>query len=324
VKRAQKTSAKGFVNAILRRAVKGDAVLSYSSDAEQVSVETSHPAWLIEKWAHDHGRDRAHSIARANNQMPRSAFRPLTDNFDIAGLAARPSEFVTDCFIPERVDARLITLANEGQIYFQDEASQLAAQTVVIPDGGRFFDVCASPGGKTGSVARRHTGRTALIVAGDLHFSRAKVLKDNCRRQGVRGINVVQYDARVPLPFDEEQFDAVLVDAPCSGTGTIRHNPEIRYLIKPDDFGELSAKQRLILTNASKMVKRGGTLTYSTCSIEPEENEAVCTSFLFDNPGFGTVRPELPERFLVPEMFARTWPDRDEMDGFFIAAFTRR
>jgi len=136
-------------------------------------------------------------------------------------------------------------------------------------------------------------------------------------------VNIVQYDAERSLPFADEAFDSVLVDAPCSGTGTIRHNPEIRYFLKPDDFAELQDKQLRILKNASKLVTSGGTLVYSTCSLEREENEAVCEAFLRDNADFRLVKPNVPERFLTELGFARTFPQRDDMDGFFVAKFTR-
>jgi len=148
-------------------------------------------------------------------------------------------------------------------------------------------------------------------------------LRENCRRQGVDFVNIVQYDAERALPFADQAFDTVLVDAPCSGTGTIRHNPEIRYFLQPEDFAELQNKQLRILKNASKLVTRGGTLIYSTCSFEKEENEAVCEAFLRDTADFRLVKPNVPERFLTERGFARTFPQRDGMDGFFVAEFDR-
>ncbi|MEQ1924464.1 MAG: RsmB/NOP family class I SAM-dependent RNA methyltransferase, partial [Pyrinomonadaceae bacterium] len=118
-------------------------------------------------------------------------------------------------------------------------------------------------------------------------------------------------------------FDTVLVDAPCSGTGTIRRNPEIRYSLTPDDLAELQNKQLAILANASKLIKPGGSLVYSTCSLEVEEDEHVATEFLAENGQFSSASPKVPARFLTAEGFARTWPDRDKMDGFFIAHFVR-
>ena len=150
-----------------------------------------------------------------------------------------------------------------------------------------------------------------------------KILQENCRRQGVGFINIVQYDAENSLPFAGESFDAALVDAPCSGTGTIRHNPEIRYFLQEKDFDELSAKQLKILRSASKLIKRGGRIVYSTCSLEKEENEAVIERFLKEEKDFRPIKPNVPEKFLTGEGFARTFPQRDKMDGFFIAVFEK-
>lgn len=149
-------------------------------------------------------------------------------------------------------------------------------------------------------------------------------MQANCRRQGAHTIEIVRYDAEKDLPFADESFDVVLVDAPCSGTGTIRHNPEIRYFLRAEDFPVLAEKQLLILQSSSKLVKRGGRLVYSTCSLEPEENEAVAEKFLTENPQFEKITPEISGRFVTAENYARTLPQRDETDGFFVAVFEKR
>ena len=186
-----------------------------------------------------------------------------------------------------------------------------------------FLDVCASPGGKTGLIAQRFASSATLVGAGDLYWPRVEYLRDNCARQGVEFVNVIQYEATDALPFADETFDVILVDAPCSGTGTIRHNPEIRYFLKPEDFVELSIKQLNILTNASKVLKRGGSLIYSTCSLEKEENELVARRFLSENSSFSITDSNVAEKFRTDDGFARTCLHRDGMDGFFIAEFRR-
>jgi 16S rRNA (cytosine967-C5)-methyltransferase len=184
--------------------------------------------------------------------------------------------------------------------------------------------VCAAPGGKTTQVARKYRGIAGtLTVAGDLHESRVKLLQSTCERQKLDLVKIAQYDAENALPFADETFDTVLVDAPCSGTGTIRHNPEIRYLLRPDDFAKLAAKQRAILRNASCLVRRGGQLIYSTCSIQTEENEDVIRGFLQESPAFSLRQPGVPGRLLTDDGFARTFPHRDSTDGFFIAVLDR-
>jgi 16S rRNA (cytosine967-C5)-methyltransferase len=327
VQRAKKTSAKGFVNAILRRAVTERPEVAFIDETDRIAVETSHPRWLIEKWGADFGLDEAEQIAAVNNEEPEKAFR-LTMSGEEGGISVnpnwKPSRFVDDCYIVQRVDTGLRELEKKKQIYFQDEGSQLVAWAVDLAVGGCFLDVCASPGGKTGLVAKRFAGSLKLAVAGDLYWPRVLFLRDNCRRQGATFIKTVQYNASSGLPFAEESFDMVLVDAPCSGTGTIRHNPELRYFLVANDLGDLSGKQLKILTNASKLVKRGGLLGYSTCSLEREENEDVVDTFLARNNRFMKVAPNVPAAFLTHEGFGRTWPHRDRMDGFFIASFRRQ
>lgn len=140
----------------------------------------------------------------------------------------------------------------------------------------------------------------------------------NCQKQGVDFVDFVQYDAEESLPFKDESFDVVLVDAPCSGTGTIRHNPEIRYFLKNEDIKELSRKQLKILLNASKLVKRGGRLIYSTCSLEKQENEEVMDSFLDSMKSSNE-----SSKFIIQEGLARIFPHRDGIDGFFIVVFKK-
>ncbi len=320
VQRAKKTSAKGFVNAILRRAARETVEMKFKDEFDRISVETSHPRWLVERWTNEFGIDEAEIIARANNDVPTSAFRSIK-NTDPANW--KRSEHVAGAFLTVRIDPDLRELEAAGEIYFQDEASQMVAWAVTVPKNGAFLDVCASPGGKTGLVSTRYSTELKLTVAGDISSRRADFLRTNCHRQGVENINIVQYNAEAPLPFADLTFDTVFVDAPCSGTGTIRHNPEIRYFLEPTDIESFADKQLRILTQASKMVKAGGSLFYSTCSFEREENEDVIAAFLNGEPLFSILRPEVPAKFIGDEGFARTWPHRDQMDGFFMASLKR-
>ena len=325
VQKARKTSAKGLVNAVLRRISEGVPKFEFADDVERISVETSHPRWLIEKWIEDFGLTEAERIATANNDVPCVAFRVTRKGkgFKVPELYER-SEFVDGCMLTGKIDDGLRSAADAGEIYFQDEASQLVAQVAANAAGERILDVCAAPGGKITQIAASvEDPKTVLFVAGDLHTTRVKRLSAACKNQGAESVNVIQYDAEVPLPFADDSFDTVLLDAPCSGTGTIRHNPEIRYFLAGTDFPELSKKQLAILRNASKLVQQGGHLIYSTCSLQIEENEAVCRAFLDEAEKFQQVTPGVPDRFQTSDGFARTFPARDNMDGFFIAEFRR-
>jgi 16S rRNA (cytosine967-C5)-methyltransferase len=190
--------------------------------------------------------------------------------------------------------------------------------------GERVLDACAAPGSKATQVAALTRGR-AEIVAGDLYDHRLRVILESAARQGVESITAVAFDAEAgALPFAEESFDRVLVDAPCTGTGTLRHNPEIRWRLAPADIAELAARQSRILTNAARVVRRGGRLVYSTCSVEPEENESVVAAFLEGHGDFRQERARVPEGLLTASGAARTWPQRDDTDGFYVAIFGRK
>lgn len=323
VLRARKASAKAFVNGVLRNAVRSMPKLEFKDDVDRISVETSHPKWLIEKWAAVHGLDRAEKIAAANNERPTASFRIVRrgPRTELVISAARRSEWVDGCLILERSSLDAVSLAQEGAIYFQDEASQMAARSVEISPRGRFLDVCAAPGGKTTLIAM--SAPVGSVIAGDLRQSRAKLLRGTCEIQVPETVKIVRYDATASLPFADGTFDSILLDAPCSGTGTIRHNPELRYRVAPDDFLRLPAEQLAMLNNASKLVKPGGTLHYSTCSLETEENEGVCKAFLAGDTSVGRKPPRVPESFVTQDGYARTFPDRDVMDGFFIATFIK-
>ena len=328
VQMAKKTSAKGLVNAVLRRATREKVELHFSDEIEKISVETSHPRPLLERWIGQFGIEETEKLARANNEAPRLAFR-FTGKFQRGDAENterifQKCEFVENCFVAEKIDANLLELAGKSEIYFQDEASQMVASVFEIKENEKFLDVCAAPGSKTTQIANRKSQIAHFLFAGDFYSHRVRILRENCQRQGVQFVKIVQYDAEESLPFAENAFEWVLVDAPCSGTGTIRHNPEIKYFLQEKDFSGLAEKQLKILKNASKLVKSGGSLIYSTCSLEREENESVIENFLAENLEFEKTSPRLPERFLTVENFARTFPQRDKMDGFFIAAFEKR
>jgi 16S rRNA (cytosine967-C5)-methyltransferase len=218
----------------------------------------------------------------------------------------------------------LRALAGEGAIYMQDEASQLVAHVLGARACERVLDVCAAPGSKTTQIAALAQDG-AFVFAGDIYAHRLRTLGETAARQGLESIRMIAYDAEAaPLPFAAGSFARVLVDAPCTGTGTLRHNPEIRWRITPADIVDLAARQRRILAHAAQTVCVGGRLVYSTCSVEPEENEEVVSAFLETQRAFKLIRPEhVPEQLLTKKGAARTWPQRDGTDGFFVAAFER-
>jgi 16S rRNA (cytosine967-C5)-methyltransferase len=215
----------------------------------------------------------------------------------------------------------------DGLIVVQDETSQLVPLLVNPRAGERVLDLCASPGGKTTAMAAamRDTG---VIVASDVRPRRIDLLRQTVRASGARSIRVLQVPATGSLPF-EPIFDRVLVDAPCSGLGTIRRDPDIRWRRHATDLPQLAAEQLALLARAAAVVRGGGRLVYATCSSEPEENEHVVDAFLQAHPAFRLLdltREELPDavRPLLDErgMF-RTLPFRDGLEAFFAAALRR-
>jgi len=322
--RARKSSARAFVNAILRRYQREEVPLTFSDDLDRISIETSHPRWLVERWSRQFGHDAAVRICEANNCQPPIAFRVL-DPSVLESLRdeelVTPSVFSTDAYSTPRSAPAILTAAAEGRIYLQETGSQVIGDYIAGVAGKNVIDVCAAPGGKTLIIAERPRG---LVVAGDRSDARVRLLRDTCNRFLRRIVSIVQYDAEIALPFRRRSLDVVFVDAPCTGTGTIAHNPEIRYSVTEERIAEASRKQLRILENASELVSEGGRLVYSTCSLERDENEHVCDVFIKDRDEFETVTPGLPPAFITGEGNARMMPHLHKMDGYFVAEFRRK
>ncbi|MDQ3818933.1 MAG: 16S rRNA (cytosine(967)-C(5))-methyltransferase RsmB, partial [Acidobacteriota bacterium] len=330
---ARLRSAAAFINAVLRRATREpdyDPASNITDPIERLAVETSHPAWLIERWIEAFGREEAEKFARANNEAPPVGFRvvrresvdEVLNELRVTGALIESSKIAPDAWRIQGASLLLQKLAREGKVYLQDEASQLVAAVVDARREERVLDVCAAPGSKATHMAAR-TPDISLLVAGDLYEHRARTVVEAAQRQKIVNLQVIVQDAEALLPFSENSFDRVLVDAPCTGTGTLRRNPEIRWRISNLDIADLAGRQRRILANAAPMVKPGGRLVYSTCSVEPEENEAVVAEFLNRNATFKLTPLNVAAALQTADGIARVWPHREGADGFFIAQFER-
>ncbi len=331
---ARLRSAAPFVNAVLRRATREpevDPAKGIDDPIERIAVKTSHPAWLIERWSKAFGDEEAERFAHANNEPAPIAFRVVNTRADEtavleqlsqAGGVLTRSKIATGAWRIEGAGSLLSQLVNKGEAYIQDEASQLVAQVLGAEPGHRVLDLCAAPGSKTTQIADRALD-SASVFAGDYYEHRLRNLVSSSELQGLRSIKTVNLNGLQPLPFAEHAFDRVLVDAPCSGTGTLRRNPEIRWRISPDDIDDLSARQKQLLQNAVCAVKPGGRLVYSTCSVETDENEEVTKAFLENNELFRPVNLEVDPSLTTSSGAARTWPQKHGTDGFFISAFYR-
>jgi 16S rRNA (cytosine967-C5)-methyltransferase len=329
-------SAAVFVNAVLRRATRErgyDPASQITNPIERVAVETSHPTSLIARWAAAFGFDQAVSFARANNEPPPTAFRFTSRTLDTkqteeifrqlaeAGAEITPSTVAPEAWRVVGAQSLVRNLASAGLIYLQDEASQLVAHLLKAEKGHRVIDVAAAPGSKATHISM--LAPDATIFAGELYSHRASTMRGLAALQGAR-IHTFIHDATRGLPFREASFDRVLLDSPCSGTGTLRRNPEIRWNIKPWDFEQLSSQQSAMLSEASTLVRPGGRLLYSTCSVEVEENETVVDAFLDSRRNFARTELEGPAELLTAAGDIRTWPHRQGVDGFFVAVLERK
>jgi len=318
VRAARLSSATAFVNAVLRRAVREaeyDPAADVSDPLEKIAVQTSHPVWLIERWATSLGLDQAEAFAHVNNLVPPTTFRVVANRANQSGILSRlsaaaaaleSSDIVPGAWRVSGATPLLREMSSNGEIYLQDEASQLVADVMEVKRGERVLDLCAAPGGKTTLMADR-AGDAAFIVAADRSATRMATVLATMRLHQLKSIRPVILDATEQLPFERESFDRVLVDAPCSGTGTLRTNPEIRWRLAERDFATFASQQKRIVSRAVQVLKPGGRLVYSTCSVEREENEEVIAT--------------LEQLRLLKTI--RTWPQREGSDGFFISVLEK-
>lgn len=344
VRTARVKSAAAFVNALLRRATREpdyDPATAIKDPVEKLSIETSHPSWLIERWVHVFGFDEAAAFARANNQAAPTAFRLTAKAMRDERLNARvlnqlreaavevvPSSIAPDGWRAAGSPKIVRELADEGLIYLQDEASQLLGHLLGAQPNQRVLDVTAAPGSKATHIAALTP--SATVVAGDVHPHRVDTMRRLAFKQDAR-IQVLVHDATRRLSLPDQSFDRVLLDAPCSGTGTLRRNPEIRYRLRPNDITELAEQQKIMLARAAATVRPGGRLIYSTCSVEPEENEEVLEAFAAANPDFTRTDPAgalsslifSPSSPVSAPSSLRLWPHLQGCDGFFIASLER-
>ncbi len=330
VKHARKASAAGLVNAVMRKVKSAayDPHTSKLSGLDYLSSALAHPRWLAERWIALFGHDVAQKICEYDQRIPATVLR-LSSAEDESllvgqGIQLGPGAMMANARIVTSGDASATEMFRAGKVAIQDEGSQLIA--ALVGKGRRILDCCAAPGGKTAAMATRLP--EAEIVATELHPHRATLLRRLAPQQNVE---VVTADA-LALPYGAD-FDRVLADVPCSGTGTLARNPEIKWKLKPEDLIDLQSRQIAILKAAMRHVSPGGRLVYSTCSLEPEENEQVIAACVLQIPTFKIipVRTELQRLQesgelvwknideLISGDFLRTIPGVHPCDGFFAA-----
>lgn len=345
VKRARKSSAASLVNAVLRR-LANDAKLpveaSLSRDlapAERLGILYSHPTWLVERWLARLSEPATIALLEANNRPSRLSFAlhdsgrrdEILASLEAEGLRVEPGRLLKNAFGATGGSIARTEAFRVGRISIQDEASQAIPLLVGVQPGERVLDLCAAPGGKTFALARA-AGPNGSVTAGELHEHRLRAMRaqiarlrsaaadcagDDMQTQRSARIDLVALDATQPLPFGN-LFDRILVDAPCSGTGTLARHPEIRWRLRPEELDEFRALQAKLLRSALARFRPGGKLVYSTCSMEPEENESVVSEVL--NAGLAvrlcsaSESAELLASYLAPGVVASALFDAD---GFF-------
>lgn len=307
---------RSLINAILRNAIRKKDSLKEAATRQTLSVQTSHPEFLIECWTRNFGAEQTAAFCEWNNRpapiyarinrLKISAADFLAKYSDIALLSGRENF------------GRLTTIPTDalaqGYCYIQDPSTAPACELLAPQPGEKVLDACAAPGGKTAYLAELMENRGS-IVACDRDAQRIRTLEENLQRLGVGIASFLQHDWTVPEPPENlaviSSFDRILVDAPCSNTGVMRRRVDLRWRLTPRDFSRMAAEQLRILRAVMPLLKIGGTLVYSTCSIEPEENEEVVRAIVREFP------------FLELATEVSLLPFRDGFDGAYAAKLTR-
>jgi 16S rRNA (cytosine967-C5)-methyltransferase len=322
--------ASKLANAVLRRLDRERETLSPALPADPVealAIELSHPRWLIARWVARWGAEETRGLLDANNREAPLIVRPwglvreqLEAMLEASGVEVADAPLVTDSVLlaPGTVLTSLGAF-QQGRCFVQDPAATLVTQYAAIPAGARVADLCAAPGGKTVELART----ASYVTAGDSSETRIKRLEETIARLELDHVTAVVVDAREAATLGT--FDAVLVDAPCTGTGTFRRHPDARWRLRTSDIAVMAAAQRAIIRAAANAVAPGGLLIYSTCSLEPEENDQQVEAFLAEHPGW-TLEP--PPEGAVPATVLdagrlRVLPQRHGTDGSFAARLRR-
>jgi 16S rRNA (cytosine967-C5)-methyltransferase len=348
-----KSSSSSFVNAILRRASRERARLPLpvrqagdpTSELDYLETTMSHPRWLVERWRNRYGFEATEAWCRFNNTPAALTLRAnrlritreaLAETLRAAGVETTLTRFAPDGLVVRSgnplgsdLESPMARGAGGGNsrsdpgYVVQDEASQLVAVFAGAMAGERVLDACASPGGKTTAMAA-DMGDRGILIASDVRPKRVRLLADAVRRARARCVRVIQANAAQALPF-ADVFDLVLIDAPCSGLGTLRRDPDIKWRRSPDEFPALASLQLRILTSAAAVVRTGGRILYSTCSSELEENDEVVERFLFAHPGFRKAPLAYPAApgLVGPDGYFRTMPFRDGLEAFFAASLVK-
>ena len=329
-----------LVNAILREMTRTPlpSLDTIKDEAERLAVETSHPLWFIKLWSKQFGWEKTIQMARANNERVNVTIRvngvrgtreELKQKLESEGITCEYGNLSQDALVILKGNVIKTKAFEQGWFYVQDESSMLVARALKPKHHSKVLDTCSAPGGKTTHVAElmRQTG---TVYAHDVYEHKIKLIEDNVKRLGLTNVVATLQDATtLNERYESDSFDAVLVDAPCSGLGILRRHPEVKITKQPSDLDEIMMIQKKILNTVAPLVKVGGTLVYSTCTVNRKENDKMVEQFLAQHPEY-ELDPTLVNR--LPEVLheqtkngmVQLFPGDYQTDGFFIACLKRQ
>lgn len=356
IKASEQPASAPLVNAVLRNATRDTETTletmleAVPNEVARLGIETSHPSWLLKRWQARFGEHKTKDLAASNNATPRTALRFNALQADPAqtrawleqnGVSLTASTVAPEAFVltAGKLSAQAEPL-RQGALYLQDEASQLIAHLVAAKSSAatpdlQCLDLCAAPGSKATLMATLLPA-DAQLVACDLHAHRLRTMDELRERLGIFNLQLKQLDATQELPASfVENFDHVLLDAPCSGLGTLQRHPEIKWRLTEAKIKELAELQKRLIANAARCVKPGGLLTYAVCSTEPDEGEEIVAWLREQQAAAGyefrdMTRERLielgldPTQFLTSSFGGRTYPHRHGCEGFFFCVLWKR
>ena len=333
----------GMVNGILRNVLRQQAELVIPNDlnpTKRIALLHSHPEWLVSRWIGQYGEETTEQICQANNMAPHSSVRvnpmkhtvdEMMDLMQKAGLEATRSQMAPQgIVVGQGGNLAHSSWFTQGDVTIQDESSMLVAEMLNPEAGMQILDCCAAPGGKSTHLAEkmRDTGR---VIACDIHEHKEKLIRETANRLNLHSIQTIVSDALLlPNHYAEASFDAILVDAPCSGLGVIRRKPDLKWSKQERDIEAICQIQLSILEAIDPLLRPGGVLVYSTCTIEFEENQAIVAYFMKTHPQYELEALPINEQLSsirhleVDKGMLQILPHHFHSDGFFIARLRKK
>lgn len=328
------STVNGILRSILRQGV--PSIDEIQDPIERLSIETSHPKWIVEQFVDSYGIEVATAMLHANNKPPKQTVRVNTLKGTVdetiqllqqEGLEVEKGVAIPECLYISGGIVSRTKAYEQGLITIQDESSMVPVTVLNPQENWRVLDMCAAPGGKTTQMAAK-MNNVGRIIATDIHEHKLKLINNLSKRLGINTIETVLVDGRKSTEhFEKESFDAILVDAPCSGIGVLRRKPDIKYTKTNEDFEKLHKIQVELLHNAATLLKKGGRLVYSTCTVNKIENENTVLEFLKQHPEMELAPIEHVHSTLLEKVqnnMLQIFPQDIHSDGFFIAAFTKK